>query len=95
MRCAFGDGASEVVFGVAAAGDEEGAHGDGEGFVKFCGGFAEGFRILLAEDFYGDGIIEDAWERVVDLMGGAAECHAERGAGWDGFLHGVGSSVCV
>jgi hypothetical protein len=79
------DESVEIVFGVAAACKEESAQGDGEGFMKFIGGFGELFRVLLAEHGDGDGVFEDEGRRVVELMGGAAKSDAEGGAGWVGF----------
>ena len=85
---AGGDGIDksvEIVFSVAAAGEEEGAQGDGKGFMKFIGGFGELFRVLLAEHGDGDGVFEDEGRRVVELMGGATKGDAEGGARWVGF----------
>ena len=81
------DGCCELVFGVAAAGDEEGAEGGGEGLVEFGGGFLEVGGVLGAEDGDGDGVFEDVGRGIVDLMGRSAQGYAEGGAGWAGFLH--------
>ncbi len=79
-----GDGAGEVVFGIAAAGDEMGAHRDRE--WPLAGGSAELFGVGWAEYWDGDGIVEDD-RPVVELVRGAAEGDTERGAGWDCLLH--------
>ena len=81
------DGCCKQVLGVAAAGDDEGAKGGGEGLVEFGGGFLEVGGVLGAEDGDGDGVFEDVGRGIVDLMGRAAQSYAESGAGWAGFLH--------
>ena len=84
-----GDGCCELVLGVAAAGDDEGAEGGGEGLVELGGGLVEVGGVLGAEDGDGDGVFEDVGRGIVDLMGRSAESYAEGGAGWAGFLHAV------
>ncbi len=77
----------QLVFRVAAARDEEGAEGDGEGLVEFRRGAVDLFGVGLAEDGYGDGIIEDARWSVVDLVRGAAHGYAQSGSRWARGLH--------
>ncbi len=86
----LGERTGELIFGVAAARNEEGAKGQGEGFVEFRDGLVEFLGVLVAEDGDGDGVVEDAGWGVVDLVGGAAESYTERGAAWARLLH-VGS----
>ncbi len=84
---AVGDCCGEGVFHVAAASDDEGAEGHGEGLFKFGGGFVEILEVFGAEDGDGDGIVEDEGRGIVHLVGSAAECDAECGAGWLCWLH--------
>ena len=83
-----GDGFGQLVFGVAAARDEEGAEGDGEraSFLarRWVGG-AFDLRGVGTEDGDGDGVVEDEGWGVVELVGGAAESYAEGGTGWAGL----------
>ena len=72
LRDAIRDGLRQLVFRVAAARDEEGADGDGEGLVEFRRGAVDLFGVGFTEDGYGDGIIEDEGWRVVDLVRCAA-----------------------
>ncbi len=80
----------EEVFGVAAAGDQKGAEGDGEG-AGFKGwiesGSAGKFFRMSAEDGDGDGVFEDEGACIVELVGGSAKGHAKSGAGGARFLH--------
>ena len=68
MGNALGDSAGEGVFGVAAACDEEGAKGDGERTVRTSGRAAKLFGIGGAENGDSDGIVEDEWRRIVELV---------------------------
>ncbi len=54
-----GNGLSEGVFGVSAAGHKEGTQGDGEGLVELGGGAVDFGEVFRAEDGDGDGIVED------------------------------------
>ena len=56
---ALSDGVRERVFGVAAAGDEEGAEGDGERTVGTGGCAAKLFTIRFAKDGNGDWVVEN------------------------------------
>jgi hypothetical protein len=76
LGCALCDGCGQGVFGVAAAGYEEGPEGDREGLLELGGGFVEFVCVLLAEEGDGDGVFEDKGRGVVELMGGAAEGYA-------------------
>ena len=77
------DGLGEQVFGVTAAGDEEGAQADGEG-ARLVRGIAAGSAFDLggvrAEDGDGDGVVEDEGRGVVELVGGAAHGDTQGGA---------------
>jgi hypothetical protein len=80
-----GDGLGEKVFGVAAAGDEEGAQADGERARLAVWIAARGALDLggvRAEDGDGDGVVEHQRLGVVELVGGAAHGDTERGARW-------------
>ena len=88
-----GDGCGQLVLGVAAARDEEGAECGGEGFVELGGGLVEVGGELGAEDGDGDGVFEDVGRGIVDLVGRSAKSYAEGGAGWAGFLHPVGLRI--
>lgn len=81
------DGVGESVFGVAAAGDEEGAQGDGVGLVEAGGGLAEFFGVVGAEDGDCDGVVEDEGASVVDLVSGATKGDTQSSAGWAGRSH--------
>ena len=85
------DGLGEQVFRIAAARDQEGAEGDGEG-PRLVGGVAAGcalqFRRVGAEDNGSDGVVEDERAGVVELVGGAAQGDLEGGARGAGGLHG-------
>ena len=83
-----GDGFGELVFGVAAARDQEGAQADGERAglpARRRVGRAFDLGGVVAEDRDGDGVVEDQGAGVVELVGGAAESYAEGGAGWAGL----------
>jgi hypothetical protein len=54
-----GDGPGEQVFGVAAAGYEEGAECDGEGLVELSGGAVDFGKVFGAEDGDCYGVVED------------------------------------
>ncbi len=82
----IGDGAGEIIFGVAAAGDEMGAHGDRE--WPFAWGTAEFLGVGWTEDRDGDRVREDQG-LVVKLVSGATQSDAERGAGWECLLHSL------
>src|SRR5580704_5470353 len=82
-----GYGPGEQVFGVAAACDQEGAEGDGEGLVEFGDGLVDLREIVGAEDGDGDGVVEDEWLRIVELVRGATHGYAESGAGGGCMLH--------
>jgi hypothetical protein len=81
------DGVGERVFGVAAASDEEGAEGDGEGFMEFGGGTVYFGEVFTAEDGDGNRVVKDKRLRVVKLVRRAAQGHAESGSRWAGVLH--------
>jgi hypothetical protein len=85
-----GDGLGERVFGVAAAGDHEGAEGDGVGTL-FEVGVAAGCAVELfgvgAEDGDGDGVSEDEGMGVEELVRGSAQGHAESSTGWACVFH--------
>ena len=83
-------GCVDLVFGVAAAGHQEGAEGDRRGFMKPGGGLAQLFRILAAEDRDRERILQDQGAGIVDLVRGPAEGYAEGSAGWAGFFHWIG-----
>lgn len=55
--------------------------------MQLCGGFAQFFGEGGSEEWDGERILEDEGWGVVDLVRGAAESHAESGAGWRGLLH--------
>ena len=80
-----GDGAGEVIFGVAAAGDEVRSHGDRE-WPIMRGGAVKLLGVGFSEKRNSDWVVEDQG-LVVKLVRGTAEGDAERGAGWDGLLH--------
>jgi len=73
-------GVGELIFGVAAAGDEEGAEGEGEGLVELGGGAVDFGKVGFAEDGDGDGVVEDEGRGVIELVGGSAESYAESGS---------------
>ena len=77
LRGALFDGESESVFGVAAAGDEEGAKADGERTVRTGGRAAKLFCIGVSENRNSDGIVENEWRRIVELVGRATQSYAE------------------
>ena len=83
-------GVCELFFRVTAAGDEEGAQGDGE-WARLVGGIAAGSALDLggvwAEDADGEGIGEDERRGVEELMRGAAHGNAEGGVRGARFLH--------
>jgi hypothetical protein len=81
------DGVGERVFGVAAASDEEGAEGDGEGLVEFGGGAVDLGKVFPAEDGDGDGIVKDEWLRVVELVRRATQSDPKCGSGGASFFH--------
>jgi hypothetical protein len=84
------DGLGEQVFGIAAAGDQEGAQADGE-WARLVGRIAAGGAFNLgsvgAEDSDGDGIVEDQGRSVVELVGGAAHGDTESGVGRARLIH--------
>lgn len=88
-----GNGLGEKVFGVAAAGNEEGAEADGVG-ARFVGGIAAGGAVDLggirAEDRDGDGVVENERRSVVKLVRSAAHGNTQGGARWASVLHGRG-----
>ena len=77
-----GDGLGEQVFGVAAAGYEEGAEGYGEGLVELGGGAVDFGQVFGAEDGDGDGVVEDEW--------GSRRAGGQLGAGLRGGRCGRG-----
>jgi hypothetical protein len=87
LRNTLGNGAGERVFGVAAAGNEEGAKGDGERTVRTGGRAAKLFGVSSAEYRDGDGVVEDERSRVVELVRGTTQGHAKCSSGWTGVLH--------
>ena len=87
LRCALFAGASEIVFGVAAARDEEGAKADGEWSIRTRGRAVKLFGIGVSENRNSDGIVENEWRRIVELVRGATQGDAECSSGWAGVLH--------
>ena len=89
----------EGVFGKAGAGDHPGAHGGGKGLALGGRGAAQLFGGVGTDDAGGEGVAEDEGLVVDELVGGAAEGNAERGAGGLGLDHGsfrIGSAwVCT
>ena len=83
-----GDGAGEVIFGVAAAGYEVRPHRDGEWPIHASGGAANLLCVGFSEKRNSDWVGEDH-RLVVKLVGRAAESDAESGPGWDGLLHSL------
>ena len=81
------DSVGERVFGVAAARDEEGAEGDGEGLVESGGGAVDFGEVFAAEDGDGDRIVKDEWLRVVELMRRATQSDPKCGSGGASFFH--------
>jgi hypothetical protein len=77
LRNTLGNGVSEVVFSVTAAGDEEGAKADGERTVRTGGRATKLFGIGGPEDGDGDRVIEDKRLSVVELVCGATQGHAK------------------
>ena len=74
---AVGDGAGERIFGIAASGDEKSAKRNRERLLQFGGGLVEFGKVLLTEDGDGDGIVENEWRRVIELVRGAAQSHTK------------------
>ena len=74
-----------MVFRVAAAGDDESAERDREGPVQTKRRSPQFLGIGRAKNGNSDGIGKDD-RRVVKLMRGAAQGHAERGSRWDGSI---------
>jgi hypothetical protein len=89
LRNALFDGARESVFGVAAAGDEEGAKADGERTVRTGGRAAKLFCIGASEDRNSDGIVENERRRIVELMRRATQSYAECCSRGSGRLHSL------
>jgi hypothetical protein len=87
LRNAMVDGVSEGVFGVTAAGDEEGAKADGERTVRTGGSAAKFFGVSDAEYGDRDGVVENERFRVVDLVRCTTQSHAKCSSGWAGVLH--------
>ncbi len=83
----FATALRERVFGVAAASDEEGAKGDGEGLMEFGGGAVDFGEVFTAEDGDGYRVVKDKRLRVVKLVRGATQGYAEGGSRWTGVLH--------
>jgi len=87
LRDALGDGASEFVFGEAAAGGHEGAEGAGESVMLFGIG-AEIICGFGADDAESERIVENF--RVVEkLVRGAADGHSICGFAEFSWLHSV------
>jgi hypothetical protein len=87
LRNALGDSTGECVFGVATACYKEGAKGDGERTIRAGGSTAKFFGIRGSEDRDSDGIVENKWRRIVELVRGATQGHAKGSSGWAGVLH--------
>ena len=87
LRNTLGNGAGKHVFGVATACDEEGAKGDGERTVRAGGRATKLFGIGGSEDGDSDGIVENEWRRIVELVRGATQGHAKGSSGWACVLH--------
>jgi hypothetical protein len=87
LRNTLGNGVSEVVFSVTAAGDEEGAKADGERTVRTGGSAAKFFGVSDAEYGDRDGVVENERFRVVDLVRCTTQSHAKCSSGWAGVLH--------
>lgn len=90
LRNAVRDGVCELFFRITAAGDEEGAQGDGE-WARLVGRIAAGGAFDLggvwAEDTDGEGIGEDERIGVEELMRGATHGDAEGGVRGASVIH--------
>ena len=74
---AFAGCAGEVVFRIAAAGDEKSAESRRKPSIGMGGGAAKFFGVGVAEDGNGDGVVEDEGRRIVELMRGTAQGYAK------------------
>jgi hypothetical protein len=81
------DGASEVVFGVAAPCDKECAKGDGERTVRTGGRAMKLVRVRGSENWDSDGIVENKWRRIVDLVRSATQGYAKCSSRGNSRLH--------
>jgi hypothetical protein len=91
LRDSVSDGSLQIVFGVAAAGDEEGAKSDREGAIGPGRRSPHLLGVGFAENRDGDWIVEHQRFCVVKLVRRPAHGDAQRGAGWSGWLHGFPS----
>jgi hypothetical protein len=89
LRGALFDRTRETVFGVPAAGDEEGAKADGERTVRTGGRAAKLFGIGGSEDRNSDGIVENEWRCIVELVRRATQSYAECCSRGSGRLHSL------
>jgi hypothetical protein len=87
LRDFLRNGSGKIIFGVAAAGDEEGTEchgkrpvGTGRSAMKLVG-------VSSAEHRNGDRVVEDERSRVVELVRGTTQSYAECSSGWAGVLH--------
>jgi hypothetical protein len=87
LRDTVGYGLREIVFGVAAARNEESAKRHGKRLVQFGSGAVNFGKIYLAENGNGDRVIEDERRRVIELVRGSAQGYAECSSGRTGWLH--------
>ena len=87
LRDALRDRSGKIVFGIAAAGDEEGPKANGKGTVGTRGSAMKLFSVGVAEDWDSYRILEDKRLGVVELVCGATQSHAECSSRWAGILH--------
>lgn len=85
---AGGDGAAQVVFGIAAAGYEMRSHGDRKRPVFPRRSAPQLLGIRVSQDGNRDRIVKDH-RAVMYLVRRPAESHAEGCPRWDSLLHSV------